>query len=152
MAFRVLHWASRIILAGIFLYSGYVKLQSPLQFAAALAGYKLFPIGLILPITYYLPWIEVALGVLLLVGWKVRYFAACTAGLLFLFLSILVITYLRGIDADCGCFAAGGRISPLTIARDALFLVPAVFLGLEPRIRRGWQSQPECEAESADSF
>lgn len=141
MTFRILHWASRIVLAGTFLYSGYVKIQSPLEFAGALTGYKLFPSDLIIAITYYLPWIEVALGVLLLVGWKVRYFAAFTAGLLSLFLIILIITYLRGIDAECGCFGMGGRISPLTIARDALFLVPAVFLSLEARIQRRWQSR-----------
>jgi uncharacterized membrane protein YphA (DoxX/SURF4 family) len=141
MTFRILHWASRIVLAGTFLYSGYVKIQSPLEFAGALTGYKLFPSDLIITITYYLPWIEVALGVLLLVGWKVRYFAAFTAGLLSLFLIILIITYLRGIDAECGCFGMGGRISPLTIARDALFLVPAVFLSLEARIQRRWQSR-----------
>lgn len=141
MTFRILHWAGRIVLAGTFLYSGYVKIQSPLEFAGALTGYKLFPSDLIITITYYLPWIEVALGVLLLVGWKVRYFAAFTAGLLSLFLIILIITYLRGIDAECGCFGMGGRISPLTIARDALFLVPAVFLSLEARIQRRWQSR-----------
>jgi uncharacterized membrane protein YphA (DoxX/SURF4 family) len=147
MTFRILHWASRIILAATFLYSGYVKIQSPLEFAGALAGYKLFPADLIIPVTYYLPWIEVALGASLLVGWKIRYFAAFTIGLLSLFTLILVVTYLRGIDAECGCFGMGGPISPLTIARDGLFLVPAVFLGLEARIRRRWQSQMDFRTE-----
>ena len=140
MTFRILHWASRIILAGTFLYSGYVKIDQFLAFKTALYGYKLFPIGLINPIAEYLPWMEVALGLLLLVGWKVRYVAAFTAGLLSLFLIILIITYSRGIPAECGCFGAGGRISPLTLTRDALFLLPAIFLILEARTRRRWQS------------
>jgi len=65
---RILHWLCRLILAGIFLYTGYIKLRSPLQFAAVLAGYQLFPDALILPMADYFPWIEIALGVLLLVG------------------------------------------------------------------------------------
>jgi uncharacterized membrane protein YphA (DoxX/SURF4 family) len=142
MAFRILHWVSRVILAGIFLYSGYVKLQSPLQFAAALTAYQLFPESLILPIITYLPWVEITLGALLLAGWQMRYFAACTVGLVSMFMVILAVTYFRGIQADCGCFGPGGRISPLTIARDASFLVPAIFLAAETRIRGWWRHQP----------
>ncbi|MBZ5498601.1 MAG: DoxX family membrane protein [Acidobacteriia bacterium] len=141
MVFRALNWVSRIVLAGIFLYSGYIKLQSPLQFAATLTTYQLFPESLILPIITYLPWVEVSLGALLLVGWQTRYVAAATVGLLFMFSVILAVTYFRGIDADCGCFGPGDRISFLTIARDTLFLVPAVFLAAETRIRGRWQSQ-----------
>jgi uncharacterized membrane protein YphA (DoxX/SURF4 family) len=138
MIFRILNWASRIILAGIFLYSGYMKYDSPLQFAATLTKYQLFPQNLILPIVTYLPWFEMALGVLLLIGWKIRWIAAATVGLLSMFVIVLAVTYFRGIEADCGCFGPGDRISPLTITRDALFLVPAVFLLGEARIRRRW--------------
>jgi uncharacterized membrane protein YphA (DoxX/SURF4 family) len=141
MIFRILHWLSRIILGGIFLYSGYIKLHNPLQFAAALTGYQLFPDSVIIPVTYYFPWVEIALGVLLLVGWKLRYFAVGTLGLLSFFIIILAITYARGIHADCGCFGPGGPISPLTLARDATFLLPAVFLVFESNLRRRWRSQ-----------
>ena len=40
MWIAILQWASRAGLAGVFLYSGVIKVQSPLQFAAALAGYR----------------------------------------------------------------------------------------------------------------
>jgi putative oxidoreductase len=126
-------WASRILLAGVFLYSGYTKLQAELEFAAAIAGYRLLPEQVIYPVAVYLPWLEIALGLLLLSAWKTRYVAGFTAGLLSFFIVILTITYLRGIDANCGCFGIGERISPLTIARDGLFLIPALFLTLGPR-------------------
>jgi uncharacterized membrane protein YphA (DoxX/SURF4 family) len=133
---RILHWACRVILAGIFLYSGYIKLQSPLQFAAAISGYKLVPDALVFPLANYLPWLEVALGVLLLSGWKIRWVAIGASFLLLGFISILTITYARGIDADCGCFGFGDKISPLTIGRDVLILIPAVFLVAEGRLRK----------------
>jgi uncharacterized membrane protein YphA (DoxX/SURF4 family) len=138
MIVRILHWSSRLILAGVFLCSGYVKLQSPLQFAANLTAYQLFPADIIQPIVRYLPWTEIALGFFLLIGWKARYFAAATAALLSMFTLVLLVTYFRGIEADCGCFGPGDRISPLTITRDALFLVPAVFLAAEAKIRIRW--------------
>jgi len=139
MVLRILNWASRVILAAIFLYSGYVKIRQPLQFAATLESYRLFPDALIIPIKDCLPWAEVALGVALLIGWKLRFFALATAGLLAMFMAALTITYARGIEADCGCFGPGDRISPLTIMRDALFLAPALYLLFESRLRARWK-------------
>ncbi len=130
MIMRILHWLCRIILSGIFLYTGYIKLRSPLQFAAVLAGYQLFPDSLILPMADYFPWVEIALGVLLLAGWKIRYVAVAACALLASFLTVLSITYFRGIDANCGCFSFEDRISPLTLGRDTLILLPALFLAL----------------------
>jgi uncharacterized membrane protein YphA (DoxX/SURF4 family) len=138
MILNALHWLSRCVLAGVFIYSGYVKAQATLQFAVAITGYKLVPESLILPLATYLPWIEIALGVFLLIGWKIRYFSLATAGLLLFFIVILLITYYRGIEANCGCFGFGDRISLKTIARDGLFLIPAVFLVVERRIRARW--------------
>ncbi len=135
MIVRILHWACRITLAGVFLYTGYIKLDSPLQFAAILAGYKLFPDSMILPLTHYFPWIEIALGILLLIGWRIRYIALAACGLLGAFSLILTITYMRGIEANCGCFSFDDRISPLTIVRDGLILLPALFLAAEPLVR-----------------
>jgi putative oxidoreductase len=132
---RFLHWFCRFALAGIFIYSGYIKVQSPLQFASAIAGYKIAPDNMIMPLANYLPWVEIALGILLLAGWKIRYVALGAAALLAGFTAILTVTYLRGIDADCGCFGFGQKISPFTIARDALMLLPALVLILDARLK-----------------
>ncbi len=135
MTFRILHWACRILLAGIFLYTGYIKLESPLQFAAVLSSYKLFPDWIILPLSDYFPWVEIGLAVLLLIGWKIRYVSLAACGLLMTFIIVLALTYLRGIDANCGCFSFDDRITPLTIARDALILIPALYLAGEAVVR-----------------
>jgi uncharacterized membrane protein YphA (DoxX/SURF4 family) len=134
--FRIFHWLCRFVLAGIFIYSGCIKLEAPLQFAAAIAGYKLVPDSMISPLADYLPWLEIALGALLLIGWRIRYVAIGASVLLLGFIAILTITYMRGIDAECGCFGFGDRISLRTIARDALILLPALFLVFETRLRR----------------
>ena len=143
MVKTILTWASRVVLAGVFLYGGYTKLQAELQFASAIAGYRLLPDKLILPVATYLPWLEIILGLLLLTGWYSRVVAGFAGALLAFFIIIMAITYFRGIEADCGCFGVGERISPLTIARDSLFLIPAIFLVLEPRFRRPQETVPE---------
>jgi putative oxidoreductase len=138
MIFKILHWTCRGLMAGIFLYTGYIKLESPLQFAAILYGYQLFPDSLILPMSTYFPWVEIALGILFIVGWKIRYVAMAGCGLLATFSTILTITYFRGIDANCGCFSFDDRITLITIMRDGIIIVPALYLALEPLLRGRW--------------
>jgi uncharacterized membrane protein YphA (DoxX/SURF4 family) len=137
---HVLHWLSRCILAGIFIYSGYIKVEngwgSTLQFSGVLAKYQLFPDAYIWPIAEYFPWFEITLGLLLLIGWKfIRYIAGAATALLVFFIAILTITYFRGIEANCGCFSFDDRISPKTIARDSLILIPALYLLITGSLR-----------------
>ncbi len=146
---NVLHWLCRLVLAGIFLYSGYFKIQEPLQFAVAIAGYKLVPESLIFPLATSLPWLEMILGYNFLIGWKVRLNALAATLLLLFFIIILSITVGRGIEANCGCFSLDERISPKTIARDSLILIPALFLMAEHLIRKRWQKQAPAEAAAA---
>jgi putative oxidoreductase len=138
---RILHWICRIGLAGMFLYTGYIKLESPLQFGAVLSSYKLFPEPLLLPMMKYFPWVEIALAVLLLIGWKMRYVAIAACGLLISFITVLAITYFRGIDANCGCFSFDDRITPLTLVRDGLIILPAIYLLVES-VMHSRRSQP----------
>lgn len=153
MTIRILHWASCIILGVIFLYSGYIKIDSPLQFAAAVTGYQLVPENLVFTIAKYFPWIEIALGIFLLTGWKSRYAAVAATALLLFFTAILTITYFRGINANCGCFSFDDQISPKTIVRDSIIILPALFLVFETRFHRSSKSKapasvnPASEAE-----
>ena len=150
---QILPWGCRVILAAMFFYTGYVKIKSPLQFAVTLLGYELFPEALIPFIAQLFPWAEIVLGVLLLfdgvigiflmfdgvifgkvtIKWKIPCVAAATTALLLFFTVILSITYFRGIDANCGCFDFDSKISPLTILRDSIILIPALYLLFERR-------------------
>jgi uncharacterized membrane protein YphA (DoxX/SURF4 family) len=145
---KSLHWVARILLAVIFIYTGYIKVRAPLQFAVAITGYQLVPENLIWPIANYFPWVEIALGVALLIGWKIRYFSLGAVALLLFFTVLLLITYFRGIDANCGCFSFDDPISLKTIFRDSLLLVPAVFLAVETHLRA--QSKAHSSSAAVD--
>jgi uncharacterized membrane protein YphA (DoxX/SURF4 family) len=63
MTLRILHWLSRVVLAVVFIWSGWVKFREPLQFAVAITGYRIIPDQYAFPIARYFPWLEIALGV-----------------------------------------------------------------------------------------
>ncbi len=129
----VLHWLCRIALGVVFIYSGYVKVQATLQFAVALTGYKLIPDRFIFPIATWFPWFEIALGLLILIGWKIRWSSVAASALMLFFIVLLSVTLARGIETNCGCFGFGDRITWKTIARDGSLLIPALFLVVESR-------------------
>jgi uncharacterized membrane protein YphA (DoxX/SURF4 family) len=152
--FQILNWVCRIVLAVMFIYTGYIKLPPDpfsfgslfnifdinMQFAVVLTGYELFPDALIPFIAKWFPWAEIVLGIFLLIGWKMRYVAAAATALLLSFTIVLCITYFRGIDANCGCFDFNTKITPLTILRDGIILIPALYLLFENKIRRIWKT------------
>jgi uncharacterized membrane protein YphA (DoxX/SURF4 family) len=144
---HLMHWLSRCILAGIFIYTGYVKSDlahfdefpvRTLKFSAAIAKYQLVPEKLDWPLATYLPIFEMALGIWILSGWKIRHSSMTGAALLLFFIVLLSITFARGIKADCGCgFGEDEPISLQAIARDSLMLIPALYLLIvEPLLGR----------------
>lgn len=130
MAWRVFAWICRLALGALFVFAGYTKLRNPFLFEMAVDAYRLLPIWAVVVVARSLPWLEVVLGILLLVGWNLRYFASLAALLLGFFVTMMGITYSRGVEANCGCFGFGEKISPLTLARDSALLVLAVFLAV----------------------
>jgi uncharacterized membrane protein YphA (DoxX/SURF4 family) len=95
LTLRILHWVSRIALAVVFIWSGWVKLREPLQFAVAITGYKIVPDQYAFPIAQYFPWMEIALGLVLLSGFKIRWSSFAAAALMLFFIVILSITLFR---------------------------------------------------------
>ncbi len=149
MAVRVLSWLFRFALAGIFIYAGAVKMYPAIQrdfFMMDLSTYQLLPEWAIVFIAYALPPFEVLLGLLLLSGWKLRYTSAASALLLLGFMGVMLFTYLRGVSANCGCFGDGEPISPWTLTRDSLILLPAVFL-----IVYSWRLRPDAAPSPASA-
>ncbi len=78
-----------------------------------------------------LPWLEIGVGVLLILGLFVRFAGIATAVLASVFIVALVQAKARGLAIDCGCFGGGGAGDGVTwwdIARD----IPIVLAGTLP--------------------
>ena len=128
---RVLQWLCRLILAAVFIASGVIKARATLQFAVAITGYRIVPEQYVFDIARWFPWVEIALGLIILSGIKIRWSSIAATGLMLFFIILLSITLYRGIDTNCGCFGFGDRITWKTILRDGSFLVPAMFLVIQ---------------------
>jgi methylamine utilization protein MauE len=62
------------------------------------------PLGIVVWMARILPWIEVAVGALLIVGIGVRWAALFVTGLLVMFMIALTHAALGGLEINCGCF------------------------------------------------
>ena len=140
MVLRVFGWILRLVLGGLFIYAAATKglypFQEPFLFAMAVSSYRLLPEWAVIGVSRTLPWLEIVLGVLLVVGWRLRWLATFAAVLLGVFITAMGVTYARGIEADCGCFGLGEPISPMTLLRDSGILAIAVFLAVQ-----SWRGQ-----------
>lgn len=108
------------MLGGIFLYAGVTKILDPAQFALSIYNYQLLPGPFVNPAAIILPWVEVVAGVALIDGRGIGGASLILTGLLFVFMTALVITVVRGLDISCGCFSSTGegKVSWLYLVRD----------------------------------
>jgi len=131
---RWLLLAGRVILGAVFVYAAYTKLREPwMLFAFAVNAYHILPEWAVTVMARGLPWFELGLGLFLLSGWKLRWFASAAAGLLTFFFTVMLYTYIKNPRTDaisCGCFGFGERLGPLTLARDGSLLALALAIAI----------------------
>jgi uncharacterized membrane protein YphA (DoxX/SURF4 family) len=103
---------ARLTLGGVLLVAGGLKVFKPTESANAVAAYKLLPTDLAHLIGYALPWLEVAIGLLLIFGFMVRPAAVLSGLIMVVFIGAIASVWARGMLIDCGCFGGGGEIDP----------------------------------------
>ncbi len=117
----------RVVLGGLFVYAGVVKVLEPLDFAQNIRNYALVGQSLSFIAAIVLPWLEILAGACLVVGvWK-RGAALAISGLLVFFIALTVVTMIRGLDVDCGCFGAIDRKAGLGVILEDLGML---YLGI----------------------
>ena len=117
----------RLVLGGLFIYAGAVKVLDPLGFAQNIRNYDLVGQSLSFIAAVVLPWLEILAGLALAAGvWK-RASALIISGLLVFFIVLTLVTIARGLDVDCGCFGALSRKSGFGVILEDLGML---FMGL----------------------
>lgn len=125
---------SRLILGGVLFAAGYLKIGSPDKSQMAVRAYELLPISLANFLGLVLPFFEIAIGLLLLLGAGTRIAAALGGFTMFIFIIAIGQAWARGLNIDCGCFGGGGSVAPgqtrylQEILRDAGLVALALFL------------------------
>jgi uncharacterized membrane protein YphA (DoxX/SURF4 family) len=128
----------RLALGGIFIYAAYTKLSEPWQlFAAGIRSYEVLPMQAADFLARTLPWFELLIGVLLVVGRWLRISTLATSGLLLVFFSLMVRANIKGQTIDCGCFGPGETISWKTLLRDGSMLAGSLVVTVVAFVNRG---------------
>ncbi len=120
----------RVALGGVFVYAAWVKLREPWElFALAITSYKTaLPLGAVEIVARTLPWLELALGLLLIAGIWLRVSSTITSLLLVGFLGLLIRAKMLGLEISCGCFSNSEPISLWTMLRDGSLLGGSLLL------------------------
>jgi uncharacterized membrane protein YphA (DoxX/SURF4 family) len=133
--------AARILLGGVLLVAGALKIPDPAAAVRAVRAYEALPEPLVAPVAFGLPVVEIAVGLALLLGVFVRAAALASAVLLVVFLAGVASAWARGLQIDCGCFGGGGQVAAADTAyleevlRDLGLLVVALLLARRPGSR-----------------
>lgn len=120
----------RLVVGGVFVAAGVLKIWDPTAFAADIGNYRLLPHETINLLAITLPWIEVAAGLLLILGiWK-RASALTITVLMIVFLAAIGQALARGLDIRCGCFGTveARKVGVLALGQDVLLFVMAAWL------------------------
>ena len=127
----------RILIGGVFIFSGFSKLLLPYAEVVALVQqYQVLPGWLVSLTAMGLPWLEVASGTALLIGFYTTPAALLIALQLLSFSTLMGIVLAAGIPIeDCGCFGnLGLPETPLQVLiRDLLMLALLVPVFLRQR-------------------
>jgi uncharacterized membrane protein YphA (DoxX/SURF4 family) len=120
----------RIVLGGVFVYGGAIKILEPGDFAAAIFNYRILPREAVNIMAITLPWIEVMVGLMLVMGFWVRTNAILISGLLVVFIIAIAQALARDLNIDCGCFgtSSGRHVGLKAIGWDLLMMVGSVWL------------------------
>ena len=135
--------AARLILGGVLVAAGGLKIGNLQKSAMAVRAYEILPVGLANFLGYALPWVEIGIGFLLIVGVAVAISGLLGALTMLAFIIAISQAWARGLSIDCGCFGGGGTVNPedtkylSEIIRDIGLLVLGIYLHYFPKGKFG---------------
>jgi uncharacterized membrane protein YphA (DoxX/SURF4 family) len=124
----------RLTLGGVLFVAGFLKVDKLEVSQMAVRSYELLPIPVANFLGQTLPFFEVVMGLLLILGAATRAVAALGGFTMFIFIIAIGQAWARGLNIDCGCFGGGGTVAPgetrylQEILRDAGLVAMALFL------------------------
>jgi hypothetical protein len=132
---------ARLVLGGVLIAAGALKIGNLQKSAMAVRAYEMLPVSFANFLGYSLPWVEVGVGLLLITGTVVRTSGLIGAIIMIVFIIAISQAWARGLSIDCGCFGGGGAIDPKKtkylseILRDLGLFTLGIYLYLYPKGR-----------------
>ena len=121
----------RVILGLVFIYASYDKILDPGKFARDIANYHIIPFGLENSIAIILPWIELLIGLGIILGIFLDGSVFLSGGFLVLFILMIFQAMMRGFNIECGCgLKEGEMVGWSKILENIVFLGASYILSL----------------------
>ena len=128
--------AARLILGIVLIWAGASKVTNLAGSIQATAAYQILPYELAKVVGQTLPFIEIGVGILLVIGLFTRIMGVVGSLMMLAFVIAISSVWARGISIDCGCFGEGGAVSaaeaiskyPWEILRDVGLMACGVWL------------------------
>lgn len=127
---------ARLILGGLFIFAGVIKVTDVQGFAFSVKAFEIVPAQaehLIKMLAFVLPWTELVIGVCLVLGLWTRAAALLLSAILLAFVGGIISVVVRDLNVTCGCFGkyeipCQGPIGVCHIARNAVLMLIALFV------------------------
>ncbi len=148
---------ARLILGGTLIAAGYLKFDELDKSQMAVRAYELLPVPLANFMGIFLPFFELAVGTLLVIGAGVRISAALSALLMIAFMIGISQAWARGLSIDCGCFGGGGQVAPgeanyvTPLLRDTGLALLGIYLTFFPHTKFSLDKQPQAATQLGES-
>ena len=115
--------AAAVVVAGVLLLAGVLKLARPIDWRAQAAG-----LGVPKLFASIVPFVEIGIGAGLLVQWHRHFFAWVAVALFAAFTALVGLRLAQGQRPPCACFGAlsSRPIGAGHLARNGVFIVIAV--------------------------
>ena len=132
---------ARLVVGGVWLAAGLLKLQDGAESVRAVRAYQLLPEAVVPSVGHALPAVEIVVGLALVAGALTRGTAVASSLLQLAFIIGISSAWARGLQINCGCFGNGGFNAdatsqyPWEIARDVGLLLLSLWLVWRPRTR-----------------
>lgn len=139
---------ARLILGGTLLLAGALKFDELDKSQMAVRAYEMLPVSLSNVIGIVLPFAEIFIGLLLIVGAGIRFMGILSTLLMLIFVIGISQAWARGLSIDCGCFGGGGQVAPgeanylIPLLRDTGLVALGIYLFLKPRSKFALDKTP----------
>ncbi len=111
---RLVRLILALLVGAIFVYAGVLKVRDPMRLASDISNYALVPWSLGVRVAFYLPWLEIIVGLALIFQRFLSGALALTMALIALFIGATIWARAHGIDVGCGCFGTASSNLTLT--------------------------------------
>ena len=108
--YPVFIYTMRLVLGIVFIYASYDKILDPSKFARDISNYHFVPFGLENTVAIILPWLELFIGIGIILGIYIDGNTLLSAFLLLLFNFLIFQAMVRGFNIECGCGLKEGEL------------------------------------------